>query len=101
MKTQITNLIKTDIHLCRLTNQLKQLGFSTNVLTTDNLLFILYFLKIEATEEITDFYYKHIEGVILNDTITDEEYAIDIFKNLVGSKWESYSLVADDQLNAH
>lgn len=83
MKTHIVNLIKTDIHLCRLTHQLKQLGFETSVLKTENLSFILYFLKMDECEEMADFYYRWIENAIQEIPEQDDQSALELFRKII------------------
>ena len=86
METQIINLIKTDIHLCRLTEQLKQIGFHTDVLSTNLLQAVIYFLDLKQSDELNDIYYKVIEGGRVSDPENDVELANSIYQMILRSK---------------
>lgn len=96
MNTHIINLIKTDIHLCRLTEQLKQIGFQTNKLSTNHLAVILFILGIEQTDELTDHYYQSVEHGYLSSPETDDDLASKIFQFVLGAKTENETTVIEN-----
>lgn len=86
MDVHILNLIKTDIHLCRLTEQLKQIGFQTNKLSTNHLAVILFILDIKQTDDLTDHYYQSVEHGYLSNQESDEQLAKQIYQYVLGTK---------------
>lgn len=83
METHVINLIKTDIHLSRITEQLKQIGIYTDVISTNHLAVILFILSVKQTDELTDVYYRSIENGNRQSPELDNELAIKVLNSML------------------
>lgn len=86
MQTHIINLIKTDIHLSRLTERLKQIGIHTDVLSTNHLVIIMNLVGSEPSDDLIDIYYQFIEKGCKLSPDQDDELAMKIFQLICKTK---------------